>query len=233
LARLCEQLPGGDVDIVTGALGLDSRIGAKYLKGGLGYGGPCFPRDNEAMLCLADRLGVSFPLAMATDQANREIAGHVADVVASKVPIGSRVGILGLSYKANTPVIEESQGVLITKILLERGFGIVAYDPVAIEPARKVFGKSIEYASSAQTCILKADAVLITTPWDEFKRLEYSCLNGGHDPLVIDCWGMLDAGVTQSVRMIRLGKNPLIEPDIRSSGENYPLQEARIRELER
>ena len=86
LARLCEQLRGGDVDVVTGALGLDSRIGAKYLKGGLGYGGPCFPRDNEAMLCLAHRLGVSFPLAMATDQANREIAGHVADVVASKVP---------------------------------------------------------------------------------------------------------------------------------------------------
>jgi UDPglucose 6-dehydrogenase len=233
LARLCEQLPGGDVDVVTGALGLDSRIGGKYLKGGLGYGGPCFPRDNEAMLCLADRLGVSFPLAMATDQANREIAGYVALVVASKVPIGARVGILGLSYKPNTPVIEESQGVLIAKILLERGFEVVAYDPVAIETARKVFGKSIEYAASAQTCILEADAVLITTPWDEFKRLEYSGLNGSNDPIVIDCWGMLDEEVTKSPRVIRLGKSPLIEPDIRSSGENYPLQEARIRELER
>jgi UDPglucose 6-dehydrogenase len=233
LARLCEQLPGGDVDVVTGALGLDSRIGAKYLKGGLGYGGPCFPRDNEAVLCLAHRLGVSFPLAIATDQANREIAGHVADVVASKVPIGARVGILGLSYKPNTPVIEESQGVLIAKILLERGFKIVAYDPVAIEAARKVFGKSIEYAASAQTCILEADAVLITTPWDEFKRLEYSCLNGSNDPIVIDCWGMLDEEVTESPRVIRLGKSQLIEPDIRSSGENYPPKETRIRELER
>ena len=233
LARLCEQLPGGDVDVVTGALGLDSRIGGKYLKGGLGYGGPCFPRDNEAVLCLADLLGVSFPLAMATDQANREIAGHVADIVASKVPIGARVGILGLSYKPNTPVIEESQGVLIAKILLERGFPIVAYYPVAIEPARKVFGKSIEYAVSAQTCILEADAVLITTPWDEFKRLEYSGLNGSNDPIVIDCWGMLDEEKTKSLRVIRLGKSPLIEPDIRSFGENYPLQEARIRELER
>ena len=233
LARLCEQLPGGDVDVVTGALGLDSRIGAKYLKGGLGYGGPCFPRDNEAVLCLAHRLGVSFPLAMATDQANREIAGHVADIVASKVPIGARVGILGLSYKPNTPVIEESQGVLIAKILLERGFPIVAYDPVAIEPARKVFGKSIEYAVSAQTCILEADAVLITTPWDEFKRLEYSGLNGSGDPIVIDCWGMLDEEVAKSPRVIRLGKSPFIEPDIKSSGDNYLLQESRIHELER
>jgi UDPglucose 6-dehydrogenase len=233
LARLCEQLPGGDVDIVTGALGLDSRIGGKYLKGGLGYGGPCFPRDNEAMLCLADRLGVSFPLAMATDQANREIAGHVADVVASKVPIGARVGILGLSYKANTPVIEESQGVLIAQILLQRGFEVVAYDPVAIEPARQVFGKSIEYASSAQTCILEAHAVLITTPWDEFKRLEYSGLKGSNDPIVIDCWGMLDEEVTQSPRVIRLGKSESREPDIRRSGENYPSKETPIRELER
>jgi UDPglucose 6-dehydrogenase len=233
LARLCEQLPGGDVDVVTGALGLDSRIGAKYLKGGLGYGGPCFPRDNEAVLCLAHRLGVSFPLAIATDQANREIAGHVADIVASKVPIGARVGILGLSYKPNTPVIEESQGVLIAKILLERGFQIVAYDPVAIEAARKVFGKSIEYAGSAQSCILGADAVLITTPWDEFKHLEYSGLNGSNDRIVIDCWGMLDEEVTKSLRVIRLGKSPLMEPDIRSAGDSYPLQETRLRELER
>jgi len=233
LARLCEQLPGGDVDVVTEALGLDSRIGAKYLKGGLGYGGPCFPRDNEAMLCLAHRLGVSFPLAMATDQANREIAGHVADVVASKVPTGARVAILGLSYKPNTPVIEESQGVLIAKILLERGFEVVAYDPVAIEPARKVFGKSIEYGVSAQTCILEADAVLITTPWEEFKQLKYSALNGSNDPIVIDCWGMLDEEIAKSARVIRLGKSSFIDADVRSSGENYLLQESRIHELER
>jgi UDPglucose 6-dehydrogenase len=140
---------------------------------------------------------------------------------------------LGLSYKPNTPVIEESQGVLIAKILLERGFQIVAYDPVAIEPARKVFGKSIEYAVSAQTCILEADAVLITTPWDEFKRLEYSGLNGSGDPIVIDCWGMLDEEVAKSPRVIRLGKSSFIEPDIKSSGDDYLLWESRIHELER
>lgn len=235
LARLCERLPGGDVDVVTAALGLDSRIGAKYLKGGLGYGGPCFPRDNEAMLCLAHRLGASFPLAMATDQANREVAGHVADVVASKVPVGARVGILGLSYKPNTPVIEESQGVLIAKILLDRGFEVVAYDPLALEAARKEFGKSIKYAASAQTCVLDADAVLITTPWDEFKRLEYSRSNGSKDPIVIDCWGMLDQKIGKSAQVVRLGKSPSIEPDsnIGQSGVNYSLQEVRIGELER
>jgi len=233
LARVCERLPGGDVDVVTGAVGLDSRIGAKYLKGGLGYGGPCFPRDNEAMLCLAHRLGVSFPLANATDQANREIAGYVADLVAAKVSIGACVGILGLSYKPNTPVIEESQGVLIAKILLERGFEVVAYDPVAMEAARKEFGKSIKYAVSAQTCILETDAVLITTPWAEFKRLSYSGLNGSGDPIVIDCWGMLDEKTTQSARVIRLGKSLSIEPDSGNFGEQYSLEEVRVGELER
>jgi UDPglucose 6-dehydrogenase len=233
LGGLCEQLPGGDVDVVTGALGLDSRIGAKYLKGGLGYGGPCFPRDNGAMLCLAQRLGVSFPLAMATDEANRQIAGHVVDVVALKVPLGARVGILGLSYKPNTPVIEESQGVLVTQILLDRGFEVVAYDPVAMEGARKVFGHGIKYADSAQACVRDADAVLITTPWQEFKRLDYSRLNGSKNPIVIDCWGMLDEEITKSARVFRLGKSSLIESDIGHSVLNYLLEEARIRELER
>ena len=149
--------------------------------------------------------------------------------------MGACVGILGLSYKPNTPVIEESQGVLIAKILLDRGFDVVAYDPVALEAARKEFGRSIKYAVSAQACILDADAVLITTPWDEFKRLEYSRLNGSKDPIVIDCWGMLDENTAKSARVVRLGKSPSSEanPNVGQSGENYSQQEVRIGELER
>jgi len=147
------------------------------------------------------------------------------------VPIGARVGILGLSYKPNTPVIEESQGVLVTEILLDRGFEVVAYDPVAMGEARKVFGQSIKYADSAQTCVRDADVVLITTPWQEFKRLDYSLSNGSKDPIVIDCWGMLGEEITKSARVVRLGKSPLIESNIGYSGENYSLGEVRIREL--
>jgi UDPglucose 6-dehydrogenase len=206
LARVCEQLPGGDVDVVTAALGLDARIGSKYLKGGLGYGGPCFPRDNEAMLCLARRLGVSFPLAQATDQANHEIAGQVADIVEANVPAGARIGILGLSYKPNTAVTDESQGVLIAGILLDRGFTVVAYDPLAMHSARGVFGDRISYAESTQACILEADAVLITTAWDEFKRLSPLPRNGSKTPVIIDCWGILEDAALPSSTVIRLGK---------------------------
>ena len=233
LARLCEQLPGGDVDTVTAALGLDGRIGPKYLKGGLGYGGPCFPRDNEAMLCLAHRLGVSFPLALATDRANRAIAGYVADVVASTVTTEARIGILGLSYKPNTPVIDESQGVLIAQILLDRGFDIVVYDPVAIDAARNVFGDRIKYAPSAQNCIWDVDAVLIATSWDEFKHLEYAPLNGSKAPIVIDCWGILGEKMVRSARVLRLGKNLSLRLADQTFSQKLPTGTGWDNELER
>ncbi|MGH2627193.1 MAG: nucleotide sugar dehydrogenase, partial [Anaerolineales bacterium] len=121
LAGLCERLPGGNVDAVTGALGLDSRIGRKYFKGGLGYGGPCFPRDNRAMLCLARRLGVPFGLAEATDRGNAAVTTRVVEMIESKTPAGGKVAVLGLSYKPNTAVVDESQGVLIAGLLTQRG----------------------------------------------------------------------------------------------------------------
>ena len=88
LAALCERLVGADIDAVTRALGRDSRIGPKYIKGGLGFGGPCFPRDNAALLSVSRRLGVSFPLAEATDQANQEIPIRIANLATSLVSGG-------------------------------------------------------------------------------------------------------------------------------------------------
>ncbi len=207
LARLCEQLPGGDVDAVTSALGLDGRIGRKYLKGGLGYGGPCFPRDNRAMLCLARRLGVPFNLAEATDRANQELTVRVAELIASKTAAGGRVAILGLSYKPNTAVVDESQGVLIAQLLTGRGIEVTAYDPLAIEPARRVLKNSITYAESAQACIADADVILIATPWDEFKGLDYESRSGRGRPVVIDSWNLLDGIDRRRATIIQLGVN--------------------------
>ncbi|MEM3485867.1 MAG: nucleotide sugar dehydrogenase, partial [Candidatus Methanomethyliaceae archaeon] len=121
LAEVCERLPGADVDVVTSALGLDSRIGRKYLKGAIGYGGPCFPRDNLAFIHLARQLGVQAVLAEATDRLNRAQIVRLAEIVLSRLPKGGRVGIMGLSYKPNTDVIEESQGVQLARHLLARG----------------------------------------------------------------------------------------------------------------
>ena len=116
IARICEKLPGADVDAVTSALGLDSRIGAKYLRGAISYGGPCFPRDNIALATLARSLGAPAFVAEATDAGNRDGIERLADIMRLDSSRKCR-GVLGLAYKPNTDVVEESPGVHLLKAL--------------------------------------------------------------------------------------------------------------------
>ncbi len=122
LARISEKLLGANVDVVTAALGLDTRIGAKYLKGAVSYGGPCFPRDNLALAALARKLGVPPDMAQTVDSFNRSQTHWLAALV--KHQAKGRVGILGLTYKPGTDVIEEAVGFLLAKELVEtrRGY---------------------------------------------------------------------------------------------------------------
>ena len=121
LAQVCERLPGADADVVTSAIGCDSRIGQKYLKGALGYGGPCFPRDNVAFSALARATGAPALLAEATDQLNRRQVPRLAEIIRARLPKGGTVGVLGLSYKPHTEVTEESQGLELAKYLSSAG----------------------------------------------------------------------------------------------------------------
>jgi len=189
LARMCEQLPGADVDIVTNALGLDTRIGPRYLKGAIGYGGPCFPRDNVALATLARQLGVAALVAEATNTANREAVSWLAGLVQQHVRPGSTVGILGLSYKADTDVIEESPGVLLAQTLLSRGTPILAYDPIAVSAARQVLQGPIRFAESATAVVQGSHTVVLATPWPAFAALPPETLR---HRVVIDCWRLLD-----------------------------------------
>lgn len=210
LAQVCERLPGADADVVTGALGLDTRIGRKYLKGALGYGGPCFPRDNLAFAHLARTVGVHAALAEATDAQNRQQVVRLGDLVLAKLPAGGRVGILGLSYKPNTDVIEESQGVELARHLTRSGVPVVLYDPAAMDRARALLGEWAAFANSAADCARQADVLVVTTPWEEFRNLGAADLNhsGGH-PTVIDCWRVLDpARFGDRVEFVTLGTGP-------------------------
>ncbi len=185
LAELCERVPGGNVDAVTDALGCDQRIGSKYLKGALGYGGPCFPRDNRALLSYGRNLGIPLPLAEATDKINQRQTSRLIKKIISLLPKRGRVGILGLSYKPDTNVVEESQGILLIKVLLRRGISVIAYDPRALENARKVLGDKITLASSGEECARQADLIVLITPWPEFRRIKKADLR---NKKVIDCW---------------------------------------------
>jgi UDPglucose 6-dehydrogenase len=191
LAQICETLNGADADVVTAALGCDTRIGAKYLKGALGYGGPCFPRDNIAFSALARDNGVPALLAEATDELNRRQVPRMAEMLLSHLPVGGTVGMLGLSYKPHTEVIEESQGVAIAKELAARGARVVVYDPAAMDSTRRVLGDRLVYASSAAECAGQADVLAIVTPWPEFRNLSPADLKKGVTPAIVDCWRVL------------------------------------------
>lgn len=216
LARICEQLPGANVDVVTSALGLDSRIGPKYLKGAIGYGGPCFPRDNIALSFLARQLGVPAMLAEATDKANRQQVSHLVELVKSKLPSDGAVGVLGLGYKPNTDVVEESQGLLLAQALLREGIPVVAYDPVGIENARKELKGSIRFASSVEECVQESDVLVITTPGEEFRHIPPQTLKRQNAPrVVIDCWRILDQDHIKAVAdyiALGIGTQPFEKP---------------------
>lgn len=194
LAELCDRLPGADVDVVSSALGKDSRIGAKYIKGALGYGGPCFPRDNRAFATLAKSVGAAAHIAEATDAINSRQIARVVDVVAGAASPGATVAVLGMSYKPNTPVVEQSQGVMIARALAERGFKVLAYDPVALSNAMAELQGFALRAASAEAAVAEADAVVVTTPSAEYRDIPAERFaRDGARRLVVDCWRLLDA----------------------------------------
>lgn len=200
LARICEQIPGSNIDIITSALGLDSRIGKKYLQGAIGYGGPCFPRDNLAFSWLAKEQGVEPLLAEATDKTNRLQILHLSKVIKSKLAFGGTVGILGLAYKPNTDVVEESQGLLLARVLYQEAIPVIAYDPAGNENARKLLNGSIRFAGCVEECVQESDVIVITTPWKEFRSIEPKVLERAGSPrTIIDCWRLLDPLVYEKI----------------------------------
>lgn len=192
LAEICEKLPGGDVDVVTNALGMDTRIGRKYLTGSIGYGGPCFPRDNIALSFIAKELGVQAKLAETTDAMNRAIAEKVSQRILSMLRPGGTVAVLGLSYKPFSHVTEESQGVYIAQHLSRNGVRVVAFDPMSHEMALEDIRRNVVVLDSLEECLSQAEAVLITTPDPAFRALtESDFRNEWSEVLVFDFWRLL------------------------------------------
>lgn len=192
LAEICEVLPGADVEVVTSALGSDSRIGRKYLRGALGYGGPCFPRDNVALAALFRQKGLESTLGEATDRTNRRQVTRLLHAIMPHVPKSGTVAVLGLSYKPHTQVIENSQGVDLAAQLLARGIRVVVYDPAAMENARGALTGKVEFAENVEACLSIADVIVITTPWPEFQQISPHALKRSNGRITIfDCWRML------------------------------------------
>ena len=206
LADICDRLPGADVDVVTQAVGTDTRIGSKYLKGATGYGGPCFPRDNVAFAALARAIGARAELAEATDTVNRYQVERVLGAVDARLTDAGPIGVLGLAYKPDTAVVEESQGLALVARLLDLGRRVVAYDPQAISAAQRELRRPFEAAASAAECLQRSSLAVVMTPWPEFSRLPTEAYRRTPRLTVIDCWRMTPEAVSAVADVVYLGQ---------------------------
>lgn len=193
LAAICEQVPGADVDEVTRAIGADSRVGSKYLKGGLGFGGPCFPRDNLAFQAFAADAGYEARLGPQVVAVNQAVVGRLFDRIEQSAP-GRKIAILGMSYKPGTHIIEESQSVMLARELAGAGYQVRVHDPRALESVRAELGDAVVYCEQNSEAVQDADAVVLMTNWPEYKNLDWENLKSLTAPnaLVVDCWRIID-----------------------------------------
>ena len=195
-AEVCKEIPLGDVDDVTGFLGLDSRIGSKYLKGATSWGGPCFPRDGRAFITFAKEMGIDCPIQRAVVDFNREYNSNFARRAMALLdyPFNKTVSILGLTYKPNTDVVEESASLEMARMFCNAGLKVRVFDPAGMENAKgELEGLEIEYAKDIADCLSGSDLCVLATPWDAFRALKAGMFVGNmRKPMVLDCWRMLD-----------------------------------------
>src|SRR5437868_3821771 len=173
IADLCEAVDA-DVQDVARGIGLDNRIGAKFLHAGPGYGGSCFPKDTVALLQTAELAGVRQRIVATTVAVNDDRKAQMVERVERALGhelAGKRIGVLGLAFKPNTDDMREAPSIPIVNGLLERGATVAAFDPVARHQAELVLS-GVEFADDAYGAADGADALVIVTEWDEFRALD-------------------------------------------------------------
>ena len=199
IANVSEET-GADVAEVAKGMGLDDRIGPKFLQPGIGFGGSCFPKDVSALKQLAGNSGYHFQLLSAVIEVNelqkRRVIGKLKRHLGPLV--GKRIALLGLAFKPNTDDMREASSLVLAGRLQGEGAEVSAYDPIAEEEARKLMA-GVEFASSALECVREADAVVLVTEWDEFRDIDWAAVaQTVRGDLVIDGRNALDADAVRA-----------------------------------
>lgn len=174
IAMLSEKV-GADVEYVLEGVGLDQRLGRKFLYPGIGYGGSCFPKDVKALIALSKAQGYDFELLKAVDKINKEILSHFVDKIIHHFEGNVKnktFAVLGLAFKPDTDDMREAPAIGIINALKSKGAIIRAFDPIAMENAKKIFPKGVQFMEDAYSAAKDADAVLVLTEWNEFRQLD-------------------------------------------------------------
>ncbi len=194
MADFCEKT-GADITEVAAGMGLDARIGSAFLNPGPGYGGSCFPKDTMALVHMAHRLNVDMTLVRAAIEGNakrrQKMTERILDLVRDIAY--PRIAVLGLAFKAGTDDCRESPAMEIIGDLLEKGVNIIAYDPRAMETAKRILGDKISYADDMYECLREADVLAILTEWSDFEGLNFEeAASLMRHQSIMDCRNLLD-----------------------------------------
>jgi UDPglucose 6-dehydrogenase len=173
IANLCEEV-GADVHTVARAMGMDGRIGSKFLHPGPGYGGSCLPKDTAALVKTGERHGAELSIVREVILANQRQSSRIVAKMEKALGSlrGKNVAVLGLAYKAETDDIRDSPALLIIKELLERGASVQAHDPKAIESCRKLLPSGVRFAGDAFEAVTQADGLILATEWNEYRNID-------------------------------------------------------------
>ena len=212
IANICELTPGVDVCIVAKGVGLDKRIGERFLRAGVGFGGSCFKKDVQALAFHAESRGYRPILLGGVLKVNEWQAKHVVEVAERVLGslAGRRVAVLGLSFKPETDDMREAPSIKIIQGLLRRRAVVAAYDPRASRNAKAIFGDQIELTSSAKDALKEADCCILVTEWEEFKRLRpRDFLESMKNPLLIDGRRLFDKDeFGEALKYVGIGLGP-------------------------
>ena len=210
IANICEKV-GANVDMVRLGMAADRRIGSQFLFPGLGYGGSCFPKDVKALLNTAKENECEYDILKSADSVNfkqREVFIKKIEQYYNNNIKGKTFAVWGLAFKPNTNDMREAPAITIINHLLDKGAKINAYDPKAMESAKMIFGDKIIYANSSYDALKDADALILITEWNEFRRPDFNRVRDIlHDKVIFDGRNIYDRNILESrgLKYIRIG----------------------------
>ena len=191
LTEFCE-ITGADIRDVAKGMGLDDRIGPRFLHAGIGYGGSCFPKDVKAFLATAKEQGLSFPIVEATDKVNTYQRERFTKKILAALPSASTIAVWGLAFKPKTDDMRDAPSLDILPTLLKAGHTVKVYDPASMENAKKLLPEEIQFCESALEALQDTDALVVLTEWDEFRSMLSTVTGALHKKLVFDGRNIFD-----------------------------------------